>query len=192
MKSAPSSWAAETVRRTRLLWQAATQRHWVRLYVIFLALFVPTTVAITLSPWRLGVDMQRLLGYPSCLPSLVYLIEYKVPHPPRIGDYAVFQFPETGYSVGPRHGQKTIKLVMAVPGDRVQVKGTDLYVRWAHLDRLWLAKSIPGKDVGDFDAEYIVPEGHFFAYGTEKESLDSRYFGPVDQRLIVGYARPLF
>lgn len=188
----PSFWAAEISQRAQALWLAGSRRTWVKLVAIGWAGFVLAVGAVMLSPWRLGLDLQRLLGQPSCLPSLVYVIDYRITHPPRIGDYAVFRFPDTGYKVGPRAGQKTIKLVMALPQDPIKVEGTELYVRWAHLDRLWLAKSIPGKGVGDFDANYLVPEGTFFAYGTERESFDSRYFGPVDQRLIIGYARPLF
>lgn len=151
--------------------------------------------SILASPFRLGVDVQRILGYPSCLPSYIYLLDYRQPtRPPKRGDYAVFRYPATTLGVGAREGQRAVKLVAALPGEWVEIVGTELYLRgapWAY-DRLWLAKSISGKKIGDFDAKYNVPEGTWFAYGTEKESLDSRYFGPVEQSRIVGYAKPLF
>ncbi len=150
---------------------------------------------ILASPFRLGLDVQRMLGFPSCLPSYVYFLDYRQPiRAPKRGDYAVFRYPPTTLGVGAREGQRALKLVAALPGEAVEIVGTELYLRgvpWAY-DRLWLAKSISGKTIGDFDAKYTVPEGTWFAYGTEKESLDSRYFGPVDQSRIVGYAKPLF
>ena len=151
--------------------------------------------SILASPFRLGFDVQRLLGVPSCLPSYVYFLDYRKPiRAPKRGDYAVFSYPATNLGVGAREGQRAVKIVAALPGELVEIAGTELYMRgvpWAY-DRLWLAKSISGKTVGDFDAKYKVPEGTWFAYGTEKESLDSRYFGPVEQSRIVGYAKPLF
>lgn len=167
-------------------------RTWSRLAIIAMSGFLLVGSTIALSPFRIGVDLQRVLGYPSCLPSIVYLIDYRTPHPPRLGDYAVFLFPDTGYQVGPKEGQRAIKLVHALPGHSVKVDGTELLVRDFFEDRLWLAKSISGMGPGDWNASYKVEPGTFFAYGTEKESFDSRYFGPVDQRRIVGYARPLF
>lgn len=161
-------------------------------YIKSLVIATLVFVAITLSPFRIGIDMQRLLGYESCLPSLVYIIDYRVTRPPRIGDFVVFSFPKTNLNVGPKEGQKAIKKVIAVSGFHVTIKGTELYVQGRHYDRLWLAKSIPGKKPGDFDADYVVPEGYFFAYGTEKVSFDSRYFGPVSNERVLGYARPLF
>lgn len=122
----------------------------------------------------------------------MYIIDYRVPRPPTLGDFVVFKFPDTGFGVGPRPGMRTIKRVEALPGDRVRVEGTELYIRHMHIDRLWLAKSIPGKDVGSFDADYIVPDGKIFVYGTEKESFDSRYFGPISVESVIGYARPVF
>jgi conjugal transfer pilin signal peptidase TrbI len=152
---------------------------------------------ILLSPFRIGIDVARLLGHESCLPSLVYIIDYR---PNRYHlerwSYPVFSFPRTEqwdqHRWGPPPGVKAIKLAAAIPGDRVKIEGTELYINFVHRDRLWLAKSIPNKDVGDFDAEYIIPEGMFFAYGTEKGSFDSRYFGPLPTAAIVGYARPVF
>lgn len=174
------------------LFAKAWGRTWSRLAIIAMISFLLVASTIAASPFRIGVDWQRILGYPSCLPSLVYLIDYRTPHEPRLGDYAVFFFPDTGHQVGPKEGQRAIKLVHALPGHSVTVQGTELVVRDFFEDRLWLAKSIPGKKPGDWDASYKVAPGTFFAYGTEKESFDSRYFGPVDQRRIVGYARPLF
>lgn len=163
--------------------------------VILSSITVAIGGLILASPYRLGVDVQKLLGYPSCLPSLLYILDYSTPVAvPTQGAYAIFRYPATNLGVGVREGQRAIKIVAALPGDLVEIAGTELYLRgmpW-RFDRLWLASSIAGKKIGDFDAKYNMPEGSWFAYGTEKESLDSRYFGPVEQSRIVGYAKPLF
>lgn len=126
----------------------------------------------------------------------------------RRGDIIVFRYP-----VNPT--QHFVKRVVGVPGDRVRlinrqvyINGTPLhepYVRYtsrAHdvfrdeFPRLDL--SAPGLE-GDWflemkkmveDGQLIVPEGHYFVLGDNRdESLDSRYWGFVPRENVIG--RPL-
>lgn len=141
---------------------------------------------------RIGVDVQRLIGQPACMPSLIYLWKPGMHQPPKIGDYVLARMPNTGLGVGAREGDRIVKKIVALTGDTVKVQGTELYVNGQHTDRLWLAKSIPGKKPGDFDAEYTLKEGQLFLMGTTKESFDSRYWGAVNREAFLGYAIPLF
>lgn len=141
--------------------------------------------------YRIGFDVQRIVGDPSCLPEAIYLIDYRVKRAPVVGDYVVAIMPETGESVGAKKGTKIIKKVIGVPGDKIKVSGLDFWVNGEHAGRLWLAKSIPGKKPGDFDNEHQLGENEFFLVGTEKESFDSRYWGALDGSQIIGYSHPL-
>ena len=81
--------------------------------------------------------------------------------------------------------------IIGVPGDTIRIQGTELWINGEHTDRLWLAKSLPGKTVGDYDTEMVLPPGQYFVMGTTHESFDSRYWGPLHREAIIGTARPL-
>lgn len=124
------------------------------------------------------------------------------------GDIIVFKYP-----VNPT--QHFVKRVVGVPGDRVRlvnkevfVNGTraqEPYVRYSSRvhdvfrdDFPRLNMSVPGLE-GDWwqemhqlveDGQLIVPEGHYFVMGDNRdESLDSRYWGFVPRENVIG--RPL-
>lgn len=171
-----------------------------RFFVRFVKVNLITTAIsaglIMLSLWllnaRVGIDVQRLIGQPACMPSLVYLWKPGMPQPPKIGDYVLARMPKTGLGVGAREGDRIVKKVRAVAGDSIKIVGTELWINGKHADRLWLAKSIPGKAPGDFDAEYTLKDGQLFLMGTTQESFDSRYWGVVNREAFLGYAIPLF
>lgn len=148
--------------------------------------------ALLQTPFRLGLDVQRVLGEPSCLPDVLYVLDYRLTRAPDRGDYVIARMPETGLGVGARAGMRIVKQVLAIAGDSVEIRGTEFYINGQHAGRLWLALSIPGKAPGDFDAAYTLGQNQFFLVGTENESFDSRYWGPVNGVQIVGYAHPLF
>lgn len=150
------------------------------------------TVGLWLTGLRIGLDVQRLIGEPACMPSIVYLWRPGLPAWPKVGDYIVARMPVTGLGVGARPGDRIVKRVMATEGDMVKVKGAELYINGSHTERLWLAKSIPGKRPGDFDRDITIGEGELFLMGSTQESFDSRYWGPIKREEILGAAIPLF
>ena len=169
----------------------------VRSFVRFQLISTPICIGlICLGLWltgiRIGLDVQRLIGQPACMPSLVYLWKPGMPHQPKVGDYVLARMPKTGLGVGAREGDRIVKKIAAIAGDSVKVAGTELWINGKHAERLWLAKSIPGKAPGDFDAEFTLQEGQLFLMGTTKESFDSRYWGAVNRESFLGYAIPLF
>lgn len=151
---------------------------------------------IVLGLWLLGahigLDVQRLIGQPACMPTTVYLWRNGMAGPPKVGEYVVARMPDRGYAIGARPGDRIVKKIMAVAGDQVKVSGTELFINGKHVDRLWLAKSIPGKAPGDFDVDITLREGQLFLMGTTQESFDSRYWGAIEREQIIGSAIPLF
>lgn len=172
-----------------------TPRKWWR-WLKYGALGVICTLALVvlgmrLTGVRLGIDAQRLIGAPACMPSLLYTWSRTSGGPYTKGEYIVALMPETPFHVGGRPGDRIIKIVMGVPGDTIRIQGTELWINGEHTDRLWLAKSLPGKTVGDYDTEMVLPPGQYFVMGTTHESFDSRYWGPLHREAIIGTARPL-
>lgn len=172
-------------------WVKKVIKGWLVSTVVSIAL---GTLGLWLTGLRIGIDVQRLIGEPACMPSLVYIWNPGLTAPAKVGHYVLAKMPATGLGVGARPGDRIVKRVRAVAGDTVKVEGTELYINGVHQekDRLWLARSIPGKQPGDFDREVKLGEGELFLMGTTKESFDSRYWGPVKREAILGAAIPLF
>lgn len=159
--------------------------------LILLILLSVVVISMQISGVNLAVDAQKVAGEPSCLPYEFYLWHKGLDASLQKGDYIVISMPDKGYKIGARPGDRVIKKVAALPGDRVRISGTELYINEKHVDRLWLAKSIDGKKPGDFDADMVLNKDQVFLMGTTKESFDSRYWGPVRRDSIIGRALPL-
>jgi len=85
-----------------------------------------------------------------------------------------------------------IKRVMAIPGDQVEIN-----------DEVWInGQRVPNTELLPSDTQGrqfkvatggAVADGQVWLIGNEiKYSWDSRYFGPVDQRLIMAKVRPVW
>ncbi len=124
------------------------------------------------------------------------------------GDIVVFRYP-----VNP--ALHFVKRVIGVPGDRVRLVNRQVYVNNAPLQEPYVRYSsrthdafrdefprlnipVPGLEGGWWlqmkklveDGELIVPEGHYFVLGDNRdESSDSRYWGFVPRENVIG--RPL-
>lgn len=147
-------------------------------------------LALRLSGIQLALS-GSLIGEPSCLPYTFYMIRMRAPETLERGQLVVARMPDTGLGVGPEPGRKLVKIVSGLAGDHVRVKGTELYINQMHRDRLWLAKSLPGQQPGDFDRDQVLNDSEVFLLGSTKESYDSRYWGPLPKSEIVGAAYPL-
>ena len=134
-----------------------------------------------------------------------HLLPYRKIHR---GDIVVFHYPV-------RPAQHFVKRVVGVPGDHIRlvnkqvwVNGIPLketYVRYTALTRDMFRDDFPRVDIPApgleaawwlqmrklvEDGALIVPEGHYFVLGDNRdESLDSRYWGFVPRENIIG--RPL-
>jgi signal peptidase I len=106
---------------------------------------------------------------------------------PDVGDVVVFRRPEDGGVM--------VKRCVATAGQRVLIKNKVLHVdgvraadpaRSKYLD----ATIRPAKQSSrDHFGPYVVPPGHIFVLGDNRDaSVDSRFFGPVSQPLLIGRA----
>lgn len=78
--------------------------------------------------------------------------------------------------------KRIIKRVIALPGDRVEIKDSVVYLNGAALDEPYVA--YPG---GADLAELTVPEGTVFVLGDNRAvSLDSRALGPIPEDEVMG------
>lgn len=138
---------------------------------------------------------------------------------PERGDVAVFKYPIRDDNFEKDY----IKRIVGLPGDRIQVVSGILHINGKPVSRLKIGEhpvDIYGRLVkvakyletlpngrrhelievnGDFDAandntrEFLVPEGHFFAMGDNRDmSLDSRFGWTVPYENLVGRAEFLF
>jgi len=110
---------------------------------------------------------------------------------PEPSDIVIFIFPRDGVT-------KYIKRCVAVGGDTVLVKDKQLFINGKpfdapefskHVDSNIMPRGIGGINSRDNYGPYIVPRDHFFMMGDNRDnSYDSRYWGPVHRRLILGQA----
>ena len=128
------------------------------------------------------------------------------------GDVAVFRKP-------PENKIDYIKRIVGLPGDRIQVVEGVLHINGQAVERERVADFVDdyGRKVtqyietlpngrkhmilesdgdrgrSDNTGEFIVPEGHYFAMGDNRDnSADSRVIGPVPAENLVGRAEILF
>jgi signal peptidase I len=130
--------------------------------------------------------------------------------PVRRGDIIVFRFPYDDHL-------HYVKRVVGLPGDRIRIIEQQLYINESPVAEPYvyhdpssydpLSENFPpppghfiamglrpewASQIRDYlrDGELVVPPDHYFVMGDNRESsLDSRYWGFVDRRAIIG--RPI-
>jgi signal peptidase I len=113
---------------------------------------------------------------------LVNKLSYKL-HDVHRGDIVVFERPP-GEAVGPTN-KDLIKRVVGLGGETVEGRDGHVVVNGTELKESYLPK---GTFTTDFSA-VTVAKGHVWVMGDNRgNSRDSRYFGPIDEDLIVGRA----
>lgn len=135
---------------------------------------------------------------------------------PERGDVAVFKFP-------PNPSVDYIKRIIGLPGDRIQMKGGQLFINEVAVPREKVGEinnpditevnrpvdvyreTLPNgvsyetldlspNGIGDDTREFVVPAGHYFAMGDNRDnSSDSRFtVGFVPDENLVGRANIIF
>lgn len=127
------------------------------------------------------------------------LVDWRLPaiHKPKAGDVVIFIYPRDGVT-------KYIKRCIAVGGDTVEVRGKALFVNGTRFPDLQFAKYIDttsagsqvvqprrpgGMDSRDNFGPFVVPPDSYFMMGDNRDnSHDSRWWGAVHDRFILGEA----
>ena len=108
------------------------------------------------------MEQDRLIGF---------RLSYKFSAPQR-GDIIIFKFPDD-------KTETYVKRIIGLPGDMIEIMPdgdgvVHVYVNGQILDEPYIRE--PMAAVSDYQ-RYIVPEGHYFAMGDNRNSsLDSRYW----------------
>jgi len=104
-------------------------------------------------------------------------ITYKFRNPKR-GEVIVFKYPQN-------EKQKFIKRVIGLPGEEIEINGEELMVKNDKGEMVYSEKNPSNSIFGNLKIQ--LGEGEFFVMGdNQAHSLDSRYFGKVKKKEIVG------
>ncbi len=99
-------------------------------------------------------------------------------HPPRRGDIVVLRGPDGST-------RDFIKRIVAIPGDTLELRRGELYVKDELVDEPYLADLDSRGSVGPI----VIPPGSYYVLGDNRSvSRDSRSWGPISEEMIVGKA----
>lgn len=140
------------------------------------------------------------LAYAPSGPVSKYLLPYQ---PIKRGDIIVFRYPVDVT-------QTYVKRVIGIPGDRIRIENKQLYRNGVRVEEPYVyhktdyidsyRDNFPGEPNAPLQAgalemlekhvvngEVVVPPGHYFAMGDNRDSsFDSRYWGFVPRENIIG------
>lgn len=108
---------------------------------------------------------------------------------PKRGDVVIFKAPATEPCAVDEC--EYIKRIIGLPGDKVMVKGGQVYLNGKLLDQSFLSTGVitGSGQYSQEGVEMTVPDGQYLCFGDNRtHSRDGREFGPIKKSLIVGRA----
>jgi conjugal transfer pilin signal peptidase TrbI len=151
-------------------------------------LYIPLALVITLTflcySFTLNYKLVFVGNSDRCIPGWLFVVKKGVL--PKAGELAMVLSHETDIMPS---GVKIIKLVAGVAGDTVKVDKYKVVnaskIYYAPLEEAALFLE---KNVEDLTGNYIVPNNSYFMIGTFPGSYDSRFFGAIVDKQVVGRA----
>ena len=83
-----------------------------------------------------------------------------------------------------------VKQAACMSGDRLSVKDRKFYCNGMYLCTAKV-KALNGEPLESFYFNGYIPKGYFFAFGHNKNSFDSRYYGLINLNSIIAKAYPI-
>lgn len=122
---------------------------------------------------------------------LVNKLSYRL-HGVHRGDIVVFERPPLDQTTG-ENIEDLIKRVIGLPGDRIVIRDGHVYINGQLLSEPYLPSGTKTEngptDKCTDDKPCVVPEGSLWVMGDNRgSSRDSRWFGPIPERDVVGRA----
>ncbi|HSR52240.1 MAG TPA: signal peptidase I [Acidobacteriota bacterium] len=184
--------------------QDAIQHSTVREYFITIvvcvifALFVTTFVVHPMTVPTPSMVPTILVGDRLLIDKFTYRNDFRnglgisAARPIQRGDVVVFKFPQDPKVL-------YVKRAIGLPGETIEVRNKQVYIDGQPIDEPYKVHSDGQTRSGGFHSfsrrdnygPLTLPEGEYFVMGDNRDdSRDSRYFGTLQQSMIVG--RPLF
>lgn len=127
------------------------------------------------------------------MPEQYVLVDKLTPRwaPYQRGDIVVFDPPETWRTGG--SNVPFIKRVIGLPGDTVELRDGRVFVNDVELNEpyIYLENGVPQptEPQSGGATEWVIPDGQLLVMGDHREnSADSRTFGPIEIRHVIGRA----
>lgn len=136
---------------------------------------------------RLYVIQSYYIPSGSMLPTLqigdrilVDKLSYDL-HGFHIGDIVVFKKPAA--DTGSPQIHDLVKRVIGLPGQRISAHNGQVYINGKLLPEPFLPKSALTYHL----APEVIPKGYIYVMGDNRDnSKDSRFFGPISEKLVIG------
>jgi len=152
------------------------------------SLWAMLAAALVIALMRTAVFMSFYISSGSMQPALergdfvlVNQFVYRL-HPPRRGDVIVFQYPQ-------HEGWDFVKRVVGLPGDLVAARDGRLWVNEMPVSEPEVLRVADGVGPSLGVGGGRVPSRQLFVLGDNRgASLDSRFWGTVDERNVIGKA----
>jgi signal peptidase I len=149
--------------------------------------FLLITTAIVL-PIRFYVAQPFVVSGESMFPTfkngqylIVDQISYNLGKPER-GDVAIFKFPQDT-------SKYFIKRVVGLPGETVEVKGKDVYITpKGSTEKIKLEEPYIELEREVYETTNLEDAEYFVMGDNRLQSYDSRFWGPLDEKYLVGRA----
>lgn len=149
--------------------------------------FIIITVVIVL-PIRLFIAQPFIVSGDSMYPTfesgeylIIDQVTYRLSEPER-GDVIVFRFPQD-------RSKFFIKRIIGLPGETIDFSGRDVIVTNLNGNSFTLPEEYVTKEKSNLPNAVTLTDSEYFVMGDNRlESLDSRIWGPLERKDIVGRA----